>query len=70
MNGLMIVGLAIVVFAAAYLGYGRWLHGAGDVLVVIRNDEGHKAPALDSIIHVTPRADRLHFFDAETGKRL
>ena len=25
MNGLMIVGLAIVVFAAAYLGYGRWL---------------------------------------------
>ncbi|MCR5176990.1 MAG: carbon starvation protein A [Anaerovibrio sp.] len=25
MNGLMVVGLAIVVFACAYLGYGRWL---------------------------------------------
>ena len=25
MNGLMLVGLAIVVFVAAYLGYGRWL---------------------------------------------
>lgn len=25
MNGLMLVGLAIVVFGAAYIGYGRWL---------------------------------------------
>ena len=25
MNGLMLVGLAIVVFVAAYIGYGRWL---------------------------------------------
>ena len=55
---------------AERLVYGRWLHGAGDELVVIRHDEGHKTPALDSIIHVTPRADRLHFFDAATGKRL
>ena len=61
---------AIEMLGAERLVYGRWLHGAGDELVVIRNDEGHKAPALDSIIHVTPRADRLHFFDAETGKRL
>ena len=25
MNGLTLIGIAIVVFAAAYLGYGRWL---------------------------------------------
>ena len=61
---------AIEMLGAERLVYGRWLHGAGDELVVIRHDEGHKTPALDSIIHVTPRADRLHFFDAATGKRL
>ena len=61
---------AIEMLGAERLVYGRWLHGAGDELVVIRHDEGHKTPALDSIIHVTPRADRMHFFDAATGKRL
>jgi sn-glycerol 3-phosphate transport system ATP-binding protein len=26
-------------------------------------------PAPDSVIHVAPREDRIHWFDAATGKR-
>ena len=61
---------AIEMLGAERLVYGRWLHGAGDELVVIRSDEAHQAPELGSIIHVTPRSDRMHLFDATTGKRL
>ena len=55
---------------AERLVYGRWLHGDGDELVIIRTDEAQAVPALGATIHVTPRADRLHGFDAATGKRL
>ena len=68
-------GWALRVDALEVLGferliYGRWQHGAGDEMVIIRSDEAQPVPELDSIIHVTPRADRLHAFDAATGKRL
>jgi sn-glycerol 3-phosphate transport system ATP-binding protein len=68
-------GWALRVDAMEMLGferliYGRWQHGSGDELVIIRSDESLAVPALDSIIHVTPRAGRLHAFDAATGKRL
>ncbi len=39
MNGLMIVGFAIVVFVCAYLGYGRWLVRTWGI------DEKAKTPA-------------------------
>ena len=61
---------ALETLGAERLVYGRWLHGAGDELVIIRADEGQPVPELGSTIHVTPRADRLHWFDADTGKRL
>jgi len=61
---------ALEMLGAERLVYGRWLHGAGDELVVIRCDEARDVPELGSTIHVTPRADRLHGFDAVTGKRL
>ena len=61
---------ALEMLGAERLVYGRWLHGAGDEFVVIRSDEAHSVPKLGSTIHVTPRADRLHWFDADTGKRL
>ena len=69
------VGWALRVDALEMLGaerlvYGRWLHGDGDELVIIRTDEAQAVPALGATIHVTPRADRLHGFDAATGKRL
>ena len=55
---------------AERLVYGRWQHGEGDELVVIRTDEAYAAPQLGSTIHVTPRPDRLHYFDSATGKRI
>ncbi|HOZ64888.1 MAG TPA: sn-glycerol-3-phosphate ABC transporter ATP-binding protein UgpC [Burkholderiaceae bacterium] len=69
------VGWALRVDALEMLGaerlvYGRWLHGDGEELVIIRTDEAQAVPALGATIHVTPRADRLHGFDAATGKRL
>ena len=38
-------------------------------MVIIRTDESHAVPARGATIHVTPRADRIHWFDAATGKR-
>ena len=61
---------ALEMLGAERLVYGRWLHGDGEELVIIRTDEGQVVPALGATIHVTPRADRLHGFDAATGKRL
>ena len=60
---------ALEMLGAEQLVYGRWLHGSGDEVVIVR-DEDHPAPKLGSTIHVTPRADRLHSFDAATGRRL
>ena len=54
---------------AERLVYGRWTHGAGDELVILRTEEGHPVPAIGSTICVTPRADKIHYFDASTGKR-
>jgi len=61
---------ALEMLGAERLVYGRWQHGEGDELVVIRTDEGHAVPRLGSTIHVTPRPDRLHHFDSATGKRI
>ena len=68
-------GWALTVDALEMLGaerliYGRWQHGEGDELVIIRTDEAQSVPALGSTIHVTPRPDRLHAFDSATGKRV
>jgi sn-glycerol 3-phosphate transport system ATP-binding protein len=60
---------AVEMLGAERLVYGRWAHGAGDELVIIRNEESHAVPALGSTLHVTPRRDKLHWFDASTGKR-
>ena len=69
-NGWALTVDALETLGAERLVYGRWQHGEGDELVIIRCDEGLKAPQLGSTIHVTPRADRLHHFDAATGKRI
>jgi sn-glycerol 3-phosphate transport system ATP-binding protein len=42
----------------------------GDEQIIVRTDEQHPAPANDSIIHVAPREDRVHWFDAATSKRI
>ncbi|MDP2368976.1 sn-glycerol-3-phosphate import ATP-binding protein UgpC [Rhodoferax sp.] len=60
---------AIEMLGAEQLIYGRWAHGTGDETLIIRTDEGHPTPTVGSTIHVTPRPERLHWFDATSGKR-
>ncbi|MBT9506064.1 sn-glycerol-3-phosphate ABC transporter ATP-binding protein UgpC [Rhodoferax sp.] len=60
---------AVEMLGAERLIYGRWVHGSGDEMVIIRTEESHAVPALGSTIHVTPRRDKMHWFDAGTGKR-
>ncbi len=53
--------------------YTRWADQGGaaqDDLLILRVDEAAPAPAVGSTIHATPRADRLHAFDAATGQRI
>ena len=57
---------AIETLGAERLVYGKF----NGEQVIVRIDEQHKPPAIGSTFHVTPRADRLHWFDAATGKRL
>ena len=60
---------AVEMLGAERLVYGRWSHGTGDEVVIIRTEESAAVPVLGATIHVTPRQDRLHWFDAATGKR-
>jgi sn-glycerol 3-phosphate transport system ATP-binding protein len=64
-------GWEVRVETVELLGAERLIYGRlnGEQLIV-RVDEGTHAPAADEVIHVTPRADRLHWFHADTGKRL
>jgi sn-glycerol 3-phosphate transport system ATP-binding protein len=54
------------------LGAERLVYGRlGDEQVIVRHEEGHVAPpAPDSVIHVRPREERVHWFDAGSGKRI
>ena len=61
---------AVEMLGAERLVYGRWAHSQTDELVIVRTEESHAVPALGSTLHVTPRAHKLHYFDAATGKRL
>ncbi len=61
---------AVELLGAERLVYGRWEHGSGDELVIIRTEESDAVPAVGSTIHVTPRPDKLHCFDATTTQRI
>ncbi len=65
-------GWAVQVDTIEMLGAERLLYcRMGDEFLIVRTDESLSiAPEIGATIHVTPRADRLHWFDAETGKRL
>jgi len=64
-------GWEIQVETVELLGAERLIYGrlAGEQLIV-RVEEGRFAPQADQTIHVKPREDRLHWFNAETGKRI
>ena len=65
-------GWNVVVESVEMLGAERLLYcRLGDEFLVVRTDESlSSAPAPGATLHVTPRDDRLHWFDAATGKRL
>ena len=61
---------AVEMLGAERLIYGRWAHSMDDELVIIRTEESYTAPALGNTMCVTPRADKIHHFDAVTGQRV
>jgi sn-glycerol 3-phosphate transport system ATP-binding protein len=65
-------GWAVQVDSIEMLGAERLLYcRLGAEFVIVRTDESlSSAPEIGATIYVTPRADRMHWFDAGTGKRL
>ena len=65
-------GWALRVETTELLGAERLIYGRlGDEQVIVRSEEGQHAVAPpDSVVHVKPRADRVHWFDSSSGKRL
>jgi sn-glycerol 3-phosphate transport system ATP-binding protein len=65
---------AVEMLGAERLIYGKWAHKLhvtdADELLIIRTEESAAVPALGATLHVTPRPDRIHHFDAGTGKRM
>jgi len=45
--------------------YGR----IGDEQLIMRVDEGHTPPATGDTVRIAARQDKLHWFDAGSGKR-
>jgi sn-glycerol 3-phosphate transport system ATP-binding protein len=64
-------GWPVLVETIEMLGAERLIYGRyQDEFLIVRTEESMAAPALGQTIHVTPRPDRLHWFDAASGKRL
>jgi sn-glycerol 3-phosphate transport system ATP-binding protein len=65
-------GWALQVETVEMLGAERLVYGRlGDETLIVRTDESlGSAPAVGSVIHARPREDRLHWFDAASGKRM
>jgi sn-glycerol 3-phosphate transport system ATP-binding protein len=64
-------GWAVTVETVELLGAERLVYARlnGEALIV-RMDEAQPAPALGSTVHVTPRPNRVHHFDAASGRRV
>ncbi|MCU0930757.1 MAG: sn-glycerol-3-phosphate import ATP-binding protein UgpC [Serpentinimonas sp.] len=64
-------GWALQVETVELLGAERLVHARlGEESVIIRTHEDQGAPEVGSTIYARPREDRLHWFSAETGKRI
>ena len=64
-------GWPLQVDTVELLGAERLIHARlGDELLPVRTDEATPAPALGSTVHVRPLPDKLHWFDAATGRRI
>jgi sn-glycerol 3-phosphate transport system ATP-binding protein len=52
------------------LGAERLIYGrVGDEQLVVRTDEGLRAPQAGDTVKIAARQDKLHWFDAGSGKR-
>ena len=64
-------GWEVRVETTELLGAERLVYGrVGGEQIIVRTEEHTATPAPDSIIHVAPREDRLHWFDSASGKRI
>jgi sn-glycerol 3-phosphate transport system ATP-binding protein len=64
-------GWQVRVETVELLGAERLVYGRlGEEQIIVRTDEEKPAPPAESIIHVRPREERLHWFDAASGKRI
>jgi sn-glycerol 3-phosphate transport system ATP-binding protein len=64
-------GWSLKVEAIELLGAERLVYALlNDERVIIRIDENQASPTIGSTIFSTPRADKVHHFDAATGKRI
>ncbi|HEX2545883.1 MAG TPA: sn-glycerol-3-phosphate ABC transporter ATP-binding protein UgpC [Ramlibacter sp.] len=64
-------GWPVRVETVELLGAERLIYGRlNDEQVIVRVEEGGPSPQPDSTVHVRPRDERLHWFDAGTGKRI
>ena len=64
-------GWELEVETVELLGAERLVHvKLGGERLIIRTHEDQPAPAMGSTIHAQPREERMHWFDAESGKRL
>jgi sn-glycerol 3-phosphate transport system ATP-binding protein len=64
-------GWTLTVDTVELLGAERLVHARlGQETLTLRLDESVPAPPPGSTFHATPRADRLHWFDAATQKRM
>jgi sn-glycerol 3-phosphate transport system ATP-binding protein len=64
-------GWPLQVDTVELLGAERLIHARlGEELLTVRTDEATPAPALGSTVHVRPLPDKLHWFDAATGRRI
>ena len=64
-------GWKVIVDAVELLGAERLVYcSMGPDTLIVRIQEDQTAPAAGTVIFVKPRADRMHYFDAETGKRI
>ena len=64
-------GWTVQIDTLEMLGAERLVYGhLGDEPLIVRMDESLPCPALGANIHVSPRPERLHWFDSKTGQRL
>ena len=64
-------GWAVTVETVELLGAERLVYATlGQDTLIVRIDEGRPSPKPGDAIRVAPREDRLHWFNAETGKRI